>query len=581
MAKFLIGVLTGVILTFLVLVTIGFAVARLREQPPEIADNSVLVLKLSGEIPERAPVEFPAGLFGGGGRPTVANVWMLLRMAAADSRVKGVVFEPESLQVGWGKLQEIRANLEAFRKSGKPVFAFLRSPGAREYYVATAADRIYLGPQDVFYVKGMRAEMMYFKGTLDKLDVNVQVQHAGKYKDFGDMFTRKEMSPETREVMNSILDDLYGSLTSTIARARRKTPDEVRAIIDQGPFLPEEARAAGLVDDLRFEDQVFGELQARLKSGELKKVSTGKYLKIPPSSLNMEGRQRIALVVAQGGITGGDEDDTGLTEQGVTSEGFNRLLRRVANDKGIKGVIVRIDSPGGEVAASDAIWREMNLLAKKKPLVISMSDTAASGGYYMALTGDPILAYPGTFTGSIGVVFGKPTLRGLYNKLGITKDTLTRGRFAAIDSDYSPLGPAEQAKLQQGIEVTYKDFVTKVAQARRRAYNEVEEAAQGRVWLGSQAKPRGLVDELGGLDRAIEVVKKKAGIPAAEKITLAPYPPRRSILDVLFRRGGEEVFDPGLEARLPGVARMIEATNARLWMKGGLLRLMPYAIDVR
>lgn len=580
MGKFLIGVLTGVILTVLVLVTAGFAVARFRERPPDIADNSVLVLKLRGEIPERPPVEFPVALFGTGGQPTVANIWMLLKMAAADTRIKGIVLEPESLQVGWGKLQEIRAGIEGFRKSGKPVFAFLRTPGMREYYLATAADRIYLGPQDVFFVKGMRAEMMFFEGTLDKLDVTIQVQHAGKYKDFGDMFTRKEMSPETREVMNSVLDDLYGSFTAAVARARRKSPEEVRAAIDQGPFLPEQARAAGLVDDLRFEDQVFGELERRLKSGELKKVATEKYLRIPPSSLNLEGRHRIAFVVAQGSIMGG-EDGGDFADTGVTDAGFTRLLRRVANDKNIKGVIVRVDSPGGEVAASDAIWREMNLLAGKKPLVVSMSDTAASGGYYMAMTGDPILAYPGTFTGSIGVVFGKPTLRGLYNKLGITKDLLTRGRFAAIDSDYSPLGPAEQAKLQQGIDATYEDFVRKVAEARRRSYGQIDEVAQGRVWLGSQAKERGLVDELGGLDRAIEIVKKKAGIPADEKIALSPYPPRRSILDVLLRRGGEEVIEPSLEARLPGVARALESANARVWMKGGLLRLMPYSIDVR
>ena len=198
----------------------------------------------------------------------------------------------------------------------------------------------------------------------------------------------------------------------------------------------------------------------------------------------------------------------------------------MGNDAGIQGVIVRIDSPGGEVFASDDIWREMNLLSKKKPMVISMSDVAASGGYYIAMTGDPIVAYPGTLTGSIGVVFGKANLHGLYDKLGITKDMLSRGRFATIDSDYQPLTPDGREKLRSDIEDNYRSFVTKVAAARRRKFDAVEPLAQGRVWLGSQAKANGLIDELGGLDRALEIVKEKAKIPKGERVTLVTYPPQ-------------------------------------------------------
>ena len=217
----------------------------------------------------------------------------------------------------------------------------------------------------------------------------------------------------------------------------------------------------------------------------------------------------------------------------------------MANDTGIKGVVVRIDSPGGEVTASDEIWREMNLLSKKKPVVISMSDTAASGGYYMAMTGDPIVAYPGTFTGSIGVVFGKPDLRGLYNKLGITKDTLTRGPVRRHRFRLQPARPGRAGQAPAGHRRELPGFRHQGGAVAPPPYEEVEPVAQGRVWLGSQAKARGLVDELGGLDRAIEMVKQKAGIPAAEKITLSPYPPRRSILDVLFRRGARGVDRPG------------------------------------
>src|SRR5439155_6403564 len=215
------------------------------------------------------------------------------------------------------------------------------------------------------------------------------------------------------------------------------------------------------------------------KSSELQKISHRDYVKVPASSLNLEGGSKLAFLVGQGNITRGDASDDGMGEEGITAAGFNKLLRRVANDNAIRGVIVRIDSGGGDAIASDEIWREMNALARKKPLIVSMSDAAASGGYYMAMTGDPIVAYPGTFTGSIGVVFGKPNLHGFYDKLGVTMDTLTRGRFADVDSTYHPLSPAGREKLAEGIDATYRSFVSKVAEARKRPYGEIEPLAQG------------------------------------------------------------------------------------------------------
>lgn len=573
MAKFLIGILTGFLLAGLILLIAAFAVLRMREKPPAIADNSTLVLHLDGDLPERAPVEYPIPFLEMKTPLTVVNVWDMLRKAAVDSRVKAIVLEPQNLSVGWGKLEEIRGDLEQFRKSGKPLYAFLKTPGTREYYLATAASRIYLAPEDELNLKGMRFELMYFRKTLDKLGVQVEIEHAGKYKDFGDMFTRSSMSPETKEVLNSILDDLYGNLLQRIATARKKTVEEVRATIDQGPFLSAQALQKGLVDSLRYEDQVFGELKAALKSGEIKKLSYRDYGKISPASVGLEGRQRIALVTGQGGISRGDPDSDAFSdEDGITSESFNKLLRKAEGDGSIKGVVVRIDSPGGEVFASDAIWREMNLLSKKKPMVISMSDTAASGGYYIAMSGDPVLAYPGTLTGSIGVVYGKANLHGLYDKVGVSKDFLTRGRFADIDSDYQPLSPAGREKLREAIDENYKTFVTKVAQARRRTFDQIEPLAQGRVWLGSQAKANGLVDQLGGLDRAIELVKEKAKIPKEEKVTIVTYPPKRSIFDVMFGHSG----DSSAEATLAGLLR---GWQVRLWIKGGMLRLMPYRVE--
>ncbi|HUI58016.1 MAG TPA: signal peptide peptidase SppA [Bryobacteraceae bacterium] len=573
MAKFLLGLITGVVLVVLAIILLFLVALRFREKPPVIADNSVLMLRLQGEIPEKPPVELPALLGGDHPGLTVAGVWMTLRKAAVDSRIKAVVLEPEDIAAGWAKLEEMRADLERFRKSGKPVYAFLRTPGTREYYLATAAEKIYAGPSEPVYIKGLRAELMYFKKTLDKLGVSVEVEHAGRYKDFGDMFTRADMSPETRDVMNSLVDDLYGNLVARIAAARKKSPEEVRAIIDQGPFTAAQAQKAGLVDALKFEDEMWSELKDRLHGGEPHRLPVDEYLKVPPEDVGLQGKSRIALVVGEGDIVRGESSDDGANENNLTSYGFNKLLRRVRDDSTIKGVVVRIDSPGGEQVASDDMWREMNLLGKKKPLVISMSDVAASGGYDMAMTGDPVVAYPQTETGSIGVVFGKPNLHGLYDKLGITKDAIQRGKHADIQSDYTPLSPEEREILRQGIDESYRDFVTKVANARHRSFDQIEPLAQGRVWLGDQAKANGLVDELGGLDTAIELVKKKARIPAGEQVSVVMYPGRRNIIDVIFRRSSDDM----LETKL---AQVFGRAPFHAWLKGGMLRVMPYWVTV-
>jgi protease-4 len=388
------------------------------------------------------------------------------------------------------------------------------------------------------------------------------------------MFTRSSMSPETKEVLTSILDGLYGNLVQTIATARKKSLDQIRSTIDQGPFLSAEAKNHGLIDGLLYEDQMYDEVKEKLAGGDLKKLSLHDYLKVPVSAVGLGGKQRIALITGQGGITRGEDGQDFSGDSGIESESFDKLLRRVGNDSDIKGVVVRIDSPGGEVFASDAIWREMNLLSKKKPMVISMSDVAASGGYYIAMTGDPVVAYPGTVTGSIGVVFGKANLHGLYDKLGVTKDLLTRGRFADIDSDYQPLSAPAREKLRSAIDENYRSFVAKVATARRRKFEEVEPLSQGRVWLGSQAKANGLVDELGGLDRAIELVKEKAKIPKSERVNLVTYPAKRSIFDILFGQAVEST----MESRLGG---LLKGWQIRLWAKGGMMRLMPYSIEVR
>jgi protease IV len=578
MKKFLIGLATGVVLCGLIVVVLAFAAIRVGSRPPAVADGSTLVMKLEGEIPEKAPTEVPIPFFESQSPLTVADVWLTLRKAAADPRIRAVLFEPQNLDIGWARMQELHEELARFRRSGKPLVALLRTPGTREYYLATAADRIYMMPEDMLDLKGLRAEVMYFKGTLDKLGVQADVVHAGRYKDYGDMFTMTSMTPETREVLNDVLDQFYGDLSNTIADGRHKTPAQVRAIIDRGPFNGATALSEGLIDVSGFEDTVVGDLKKRLNQSELTELALRAYAKSPAPS-GVEGHARIALVVGEGEITRG-EDETSWSgdETGITSGGFTKLLRQVEDDSSIRGAIIRINSPGGDGIASDDILHAAQELGRKKPVVISMGDLAASGGYFIAQTGDPIVAYPNTLTGSIGVVFIKPNLHGLLDKIGVSVDTMQRGQFAGLYSTWTSPSPAEQDKLRAQVDEFYHAFVSRVSAGRKKPYDTIEPLAQGRVWMGAQAKGNGLVDELGGLDRAIELVKQKAQIGAQENITLVPYPPRRSLFEVLMNRQEESPAISGaIRTRLRAIFGDLPVDAL---FHGGFLKVMPFSVTV-
>ncbi|MBZ5635970.1 MAG: signal peptide peptidase SppA [Acidobacteriia bacterium] len=576
MKNFLLGFVIGILATGLVILLVGFAVVRLAstyggERPVSVSDNSALVLNLEGAVPEQAPVDVAIPFLQQQTPLTVLDTWKLLHRAAGDTRVKALVLEPRGLDAGWAKLEELRAEILAFKQSGKPVYAFLRNATMREYYLATAADKVYMAPEDELDVKGLRAELMYFKGTLDKLGVTMEFEHVGKYKDAPDTFTRSSPSPETLEVTNQILDQYYGNMVQVIADGRKLPPGAVRGVIDQGPFIGKSALDSGLVDGLIFEDEMLAQLNSQLKTS-LKKIGARSYSKA--AGADPSSRARIAYVTGDGEITRGDPSGD-VSDTGITAFGMVKLLRQVAEDSSIKGVILRVDSPGGDGIASDDILHEMKVLSKKKPVLISMSDLAASGGYFIAMTGDPVLAYSNTLTGSIGVFFGKVNLSGLYDKIGVKKELLTRGRFAAIDSENKPLTPEEKDKVQKEIQVFYRGFVDRVAEARKRPYDQVEPLAQGRVWLGAQAKMNGLVDEIGGLDRAVEMIKQRTNIPASEQVTLVTYPPRRTLLELLMKSSNDS---SELESAIKSVAGNLPWKSLA---HGGVQRLMPYSLVVK
>jgi len=569
MKKWLLGVLTGILLCFFLLFFFAGVGWYLQSRPPAISSNTTLILKFDGDIPEQAPQDIAGQLFGEPQQQSLIPTLRRIEQAAADRRITGILMKVSGLGIGWGKLQQLRQTLDDFRKSGKNLTALLEVAGTREYYLASVANKVYLSPAGVLDLKGMRAEVMFFKDGLAKIGVQADLEHIGKYKNFSDQFTDNRMSDAFREATTSMLDSIYGDFLETVAGARGKPVQEMRTTIEEtGPFEAERAKLAGLVDGLLYEDEVLKQLEAETKDGAFHKLDFDDYRRVPAERATFSSRERIAVVYAVGEITSGEGISGPFGDRTtIGSESMAETLETIGKDDSIKGVIVRIDSPGGDAYASDAIWRKMNLLSEKKPLVFSMSDTAASGGYYLAMTGDPIVAEPGTLTGSIGIVYGKLNLKGLYDKLGINKEVIARGKFTGLSSDYGSYTPQERERVRQLMSAFYQDFVKKVAAARKMTPEKVDAIAQGRVWTGTQAKENGLVDEIGGFPRALTLLKAKANIPAGDSVELVEYPRRKSLWELILSRadGGTVQLPAPLSRWLADWSALESLAERPLW----------------
>jgi protease-4 len=552
---------------------------------PGVSRDSTLVLRLDGDLHE-VPGDGVLQLLGGNRPSGLRAVLESLRKAKVDSRVNAVLIHPQGLEAPlWAKVQEVHDAILDFRESGKQAIAYLESGSEREYYIATACDRVVLMPAAPLDLNGLATYEVFLRGTLDRIGVYPDVMHIGEYKTAYNSFTETGFTPEHREATESMTRDLYEQLVSAIAKGRDKPEAEIRALIDRGPFLPHEALEAGLVDELAYVDQIDDRVD--LPGGRLTRLEGSDYARVSPGSLGLDRGPRIAVIYATGVIMSGKGGYDPLSGAILGSDTFIEHLRQARADSSVRAIIVRIDSPGGSATASDAIWRELVITRDEKPerpLVVSMSDLAASGGYWIAMAAPHIVAQPGTLTGSIGVITGKFVTGGLYGKLGANIETVAFGRHAALASPARPFTDEERARIEAQMQHIYDEFVRKAAESRGKPPEAIDAVARGRVWTGRQAHEVGLVDELGGLDTAIAAAKARANIPADSSVEVVVYPPRRSVYELLSQslRTDESLANlllpPAADERL---AVRILTAPLRLFRSGEPLALMPAGMFVR
>jgi protease-4 len=565
----------------------GFALLYLAfARGPRVPTDATLVMRVGGDLTEVAPDDV-VGYLRGARTPSVRAFVESLRKAKVDSRIRAVLVKPTGFESPyWGKVQEVRDAMLDFKQSGKPLYAYLEYGGDREYYLATAADKIYLMPSTSLDLTGVATYALFLRGTLDKIGAYPDLHRIGDYKTAVNAFTETGYTAAHKEMDTALNRDLFEQIVGGIAAGRSKGEAEVRQLIDQGPFLPEEALRAGLVDDVQYEDEVSELLRGEGES-ETREVDVEQYVRVSGASLGLGRGPRLAVIYAAGTITSGKSGFDPINGPVVGSETLIEYIRSARRDSSVRGIVLRIDSPGGSATASDAIWRELMIARNERedrPIVASMSDLAASGGYYIAMPAQLIVAQPSTLTGSIGIFGGKIVTGGLYEKLGARIESTSVGRNAEIGSPARQYNPDELKKLNDQLQAFYDQFVEKAAASRRSTPERIDALAQGRVWTGRQARERGLVDELGGLDEAVALAKQRANIPAESDVELVVYPPRRSFYEILSDQlnGTNQSLQVGrwLSASLSqGELELLRAMRSPLtrFRRGELLALMPLA----
>jgi len=501
-------------------------------KPVKVRPNTYLEINLSGALEERPMPDIMTTFFMAGEPLSMHDIWLNFQKAKADRNIKGIILRMGSLQCDWAKINELRELVLDFKETGKKTYAYIEEAldFDKEYFLATACDQVLLHPLGTMIINGIGGHVPFLKGTLDKLGIEAEIEHVEEYKTAYNMFTEKGFTPSHREMIESLYENLFTYYVAKIAEARGKDEVEVRDLLDKGYFHSERALELGLVDKLVYEDQLEEILKGEEKS--VRRIGHSRYLRTKVSASGLGAGKKIALIYGVGTIHSGES----MYGQTMGSSTVSRWLRRARKDQSVAAVVFRVDSPGGSAVASDVIGREIALIKREKPIIVSMSDVAGSGGYWISMDAHKIVAQPQTLTGSIGVIFGKFNLVKFYEKLGVTAEKITYGDRADIFSTFRRLSPEERNLLKREILWTYDHFTTKVAQGRHMTKEEVHEVGKGRVWTGLQAKDIGLVDELGGLSKALDIAKERAGIPEEESVRLVVWPKKTSLFEILFSR---------------------------------------------
>ena len=549
---------------------------------PTVPSRSTLILRVDGDPVEGGPDDGFAQFLPVRRAHSIRMLVENIRKAKVDRRVAAMVVRPSGLASPYSaKIQELRDAILDFRHSGKPVVAYLEDGDQIDYYLATACDRIFLLPSSPLQLIGSASYEIFLRGTLDKVGAYPDLMHIGAYKTASNQLTEKTFTAAHREMAQSLNDENYDQLVKAIADGRKKSESDVRTLVDEGPYLPEDALGVGLIDDLAYEDQI-GE-KGKIPYGRGKTLELDEYDRVSATSLGLGRGPRIAVIYASGTIVSGRSGYDPLNGAVLGSDTLIDYIRKVREAGDIKGIVLRIDSPGGSAAASDAIWRELVLMRDARPdrpFVVSMSDLAASGGYYMAMAAPEIVAEPGTLTGSIGIFGGKFVTGGVFAKVGANVEGVSRGAHADMNSPTRPYTDAERAKMGQQLQAFYDRFVERVAASRHMAPERVDALAQGRVWTGRQARQNGLVDDIGGLDRAVALIRQKARLPGTE-VELVVYPARKSFYEMLTSQfsGSDEQLRLAALLGIPERRALGRVTAPwTLFRKGEALALMPFGL---
>jgi protease-4 len=550
-----------------------------------------VLCELSGPVNEKADLYsfiYPRYL-------TLKEYGDLFARAKTDPDVRGIILEVSYPELGWAKMQQLRRAIADFRGSGKKVYAILDDEMLGGYLVASACDHIVLAPSGMLLIVGLRADVYYLKDLLSKLGIEADMLHIGKYKTGAETLARGSMSEEMREVLNSLLDELYDQMVQMIGEGRNLAPERVKTIVDEGPFTPPEAKSYNLVDAVEYEDDFLSDLETSYgqkielvrdygkKRPQFDQTSFFNIFTLfqkPQPGPSEVSKKKIALVYAVGMILPGSGEDYPFAENVVAADDLVKDLTECQKDEQIKVVVMRVDSPGGSVLASDLIWKAVNELKKEKPVVVSMSDVAGSGGYYISMSANKIVAEPGTLTGAIGVIGGKLILGELYDKIGVNKESISRGKRSHLFSETSRFTDDEREVMLAVLRHYYDMFVAKAAQGRSMSIQQMDAVAQGRPWIGTQAKERGLVDAIGGLDTAMEIARELAHIAKDEEVSVVVYPKQLGLFEFIQRMFSGQATMAHLLPLNPAELRLVLRATvcASLMRREKVLTLIPYTL---